>query len=246
MNIYIPSKGRPNCKTYSMLKECHYDGAIVVVEPQDKDKYKSAGITNLLVLEKNDKGIGFARQSILQHARKSKEEWFWMLDDDITGMFVWNGQKLVKYGALAVLTLALQEAQKMPNLAVAGLDFRQFAWSHKGKPIKNTQVCAAVLINTKRTSLLSYPNHLMEDRDFCIQAILSGYETVRFTKYAFNTPPMGKEEGGCQMMSNRPKEMKRAVKALCRKYGEENISPYKKQNGWYDCRIKWKKLLHHK
>ena len=199
-----------------------------------------------MVLDKNNQGISYARQSILEHARKNNQEWVWMIDDDITGMFIWNGKKLVKWCALSVLTLALDEAQKTPNLAIAGLDFRQFAWSHKGKPIMNTQICAVALINTKKTWALSYPNHLMEDRDFCIQAILSGYDTMRFTKYAFNTLPMGKEEGGCQMINNRGKQMKKAVKALCNKYGTEIISPYVKKNGWYDCRIKWSRLLHHK
>ena len=175
MNIYIPSKGRPHCRTYSLLMESHYEGAIVVVEPQDKNKYESVGIKNLLVLDKNNQGISYARQSILEHARKNNQEWVWMIDDDITGMFIWNGKKLVKWCALSVLTLALDEAQKTPNLAIAGLDFRQFAWSHKGKPIMNTQICAVALINTKKTWALSYPNHLMEDRDFCIQAIPVSY-----------------------------------------------------------------------
>jgi len=241
MMVYIPSKGRPHCKTYSLLKESNYL-ATVVVEPQDEHAYRKAGIERLLVLDRNDEGIGYSRQFILEYARKKEEEWFWVLDDDLTGLFVWNGQKLVKWCSLNVLTLALGEAQKTPNLAVAGLDFRQFAWSHKGKPLYNTQICAAVLINRDRTWAINYPNHLMEDRDFCIQAILAGYTTMRFTKYAFNTPPMGKEDGGCQLMDDRAKAMKFAVKSLCKKYGTEIIAPYKKKNGWYDCRIKWKKL----
>ena len=241
MKVFIPSKGRPSCRSYWLIKNAGLT-PYVVVEKQDEIIYRDAGISNLIVLDKAEQGIGYARQYILNYCRSSAIEWFWMLDDDLTALYIWNGEKLVRENAVSVLGQALAECQKLNGVAVAGLDFRQFAWSHKGKNIFNTQVCAAVLVSTSRTSLINYPNHLMEDRDFCIQAILSGYRTLKFTKFAFNTPPMGKEGGGCQMMGDRQRAMKLAVKSLRSKYGKEIIHPYKKKNGWYDCRIKWKLL----
>lgn len=241
MKIFVPSKARPGCKTFWLLRNAGLEPT-VVIEKQDVKIYAEAGINNVLVLEESNRGIAYSRQQILEYCRSKSHEWFWMIDDDITGFYIWNGQKLVQENAISVLGQALAETQKMKNIAVAGMDFRQFAWSHKGKSIFNTQICAVTLINTKRTELINYSDQMMEDRDFCIQAILSGYRTVRFTKFAFNTPPMGKEGGGCQTIGNRQKLMKQAVKNLMAKYGRDCIKPYKKKNGWYDCRINWKKI----
>jgi len=251
MHIFIPSKGRPNPRTAKMLDQAGIPYTLFV-EPQDEDAYEqqaevAAGSTgtkrSIVVLEKNDQGVSYARQMVLKHAKQSDIGWFWMLDDDITGLYKYSDseQKLIKHEPLLVLEEALQEAQATPQLVIAGLDFRQFAWSHKGKSIYNTQVCACVLINAEDGWFLKYPDHLMEDKYICLQAISSGYKTVRYTKWAFATPPMGTGDGGCQSLQDRGSEMKRAVEGLMKRFGPDVIKPvYKKKLGWWDCKINWK------
>lgn len=246
MHIFIPSKGRPKTKTARTLDKCGVKYTIFV-EPQDEGAYMASSTASstarLVVIDKNDMGIGYVRNQILEYARENGIAWFWMLDDDITGFFSYSKEegKLVKADAGKVLQEALSESLTIPSLLIAGLDFRQFAWSHKGKSIEDTQVCACVLINVGEGWPLKYPEHLMEDRAICLDVISAGYKTIRYTKWAFNTPPMGKGDGGCQTINNRRAEMKRAVDGLLNKYGRNIIKPvYKDKLGWWDCRINWK------
>ena len=239
MEVFIPSKGRPNFKTGTLLRKAGIQYT-VFVEPQDAPYYTGE---NVVLIEENDRGVGYARQSILEHARENGISWFWMLDDDITGLFVYSDAvgKLVREDPKVVLTDALTEASSMDGVVVAGLDFRQFAWSHKGKTLFNTQVCACVLLNADEGWFIRYPTHLMEDRAICLDAISAGYRTARFTKWAFSTPAMGQGEGGCQSIEDRGAAMKAAVENLSKKYGPGVVKPvFKEKLGWWDCRINWK------
>ena len=242
MHVFIPSKGRPYPKTAKLLDDAGVPYTLFV-EPQDADAYREKAKSRLIVIDKNDMGVSYVRQQILRHAKKQEISWFWMLDDDITGLYSYSEEegKLVKDDTEKVLKAALSEASGTQGLVIAGLDFRQFAWSHKGKSVENTHVCACVLINADEGWFLKYPDHLMEDKSICLDAVSAGYKTVRYTKWAFATPAMGSGDGGCQTLQDRGFEMKQAVDGLLKKFGPEIIKPvFKEKLGWWDCRINWK------
>jgi hypothetical protein len=76
-----------------------------------------------------------------------------------------------------------------------------------------------------------------------MQAITSGYRTVRFTKWAYRTPPMGSNKGGCQAFAERSKKQQAAVRQLVATYGRDIVTPvFKPKLEWWDCRINWQKL----
>ena len=244
MHIFIPSKGRPYPKTAKLLDEAGVPYTLFV-EPQEAEVYRLKAKSNLIVIDKNDMGVSYVRQQILKHAKNQEIGWFWMLDDDITGLYSYSQKegKLVKDDTAKVLKEAFSQASKTPGLVIAGLDFRQFAWSHKGKDVENTHVCACVLINAEDGWFLKYPEHLMEDKAICLDAVSAGYKTVRYTRWAFATPPMGSGDGGCQALDDRGAEMKKAVEGLLGKFGPEVITPvFKEKLGWWDCRINWKSV----
>ena len=82
--IFIPTKGRARrCKTAELLRSQLVEFNLVV-EPQDADDYaKEYGLSNLMVLPKNDQGLVYARNYIKTEAIKSGADWHWQLDDDI-------------------------------------------------------------------------------------------------------------------------------------------------------------------
>jgi len=83
--IYVPSKGRATTsKTIPQLPE--EEEWSVVLEPQDVERY-ALPEKRVIVLPENDRGLAYARQFILAHARSKKLGWFWMLDDDISGFY---------------------------------------------------------------------------------------------------------------------------------------------------------------
>jgi len=83
--ICVPSKGRPNGRTFKLLKDLGIHTATVFVEPQDINLYMSLGLP-VEILPDNDRGIGFARNYIVQWASKKQIKYIWMLDDDINAL----------------------------------------------------------------------------------------------------------------------------------------------------------------
>ena len=80
--IYIPSKSRSDCLTAKKLKEHNIDFKIVI-EPQDYEEYVKKH-SNLLILNRNNQGISYVRQSIINYAKSLNQKYIWMIDDDIT------------------------------------------------------------------------------------------------------------------------------------------------------------------
>lgn len=206
--ICIASKGRAGkSKTIAKLLE---EGATVnlYVEPQDAEAYGRAygghpdmvpppGKVVIHVLPENDQGITYVRKWILNRARELRVEWFWMLDDDISGMFRVEQGKCVKAPMVDVLRDAEELITKDPNpVAMGSLEYQQFAWSAK-KPLKYNSYCeVAVLISVKNTMLINYRPDLKEDRDLVLQALSMGYCSMRTAWLAFGAPKNGSNEGG--------------------------------------------------
>jgi hypothetical protein len=194
--IYIPSKNRSgNCATANLLKQEAIPFTLVV-EPQEADLYKPLG--NLLVLPDNNRGLCFSRQTILNHARKHEQEWFWMLDDDVSGVCISDGKKNHKASFSEVITKAQSLFALTPNLGQGALEYAQYSWSSKKNLSKNGYCDVFVCINTKRTRLCNYSPEveLKEDRDFTLQVLSNGRDTARASKFGFVSPKNGSNKGG--------------------------------------------------
>lgn len=199
--IYIPTKGRAGkCKTLESLLSEKNKNVIVVVEVQELKEYQEAypEQQGWMILQDSDKGIAYARQSILRDARKRGLEWFWMLDDDITSMGEVKNQKVEKKTYTEVLSAALNVFSLNGDVVgIGALEYGQFAWSHTKPYAVNSYCDVAVCINVENTQMCNYRDiPLKEDRDFALQVLSDGYMTIRTSKYCFSAPANGSNEGG--------------------------------------------------
>lgn len=192
--IFIPSKGRPSPKTAQCFED--KSNLIVVVEPQDQSLYKNV---QLAVLPKNDQGISYVRNWILDFARNMDLEKYWMLDDDISQFFEYEGQKGKKISG----EQACQKAEEaltwgIPNLGQGAMEYNQFAWSQKKDVVAPGYCDVAVLMFPKKINAIRYRPELdlKEDRDFTLQILNAGMFTGRAAKIAFAAPKNGSNPGG--------------------------------------------------
>jgi glycosyltransferase involved in cell wall biosynthesis len=237
--IYIPSKGRPTAPTAKLIS----DSACVIIEQQDAADYrKSFPKARIIVLPESNRGIAYVRNFILNEARRSGAEWFWMLDDDITGFYEVAAKRCVRASPLSVLAGAESVFSKRPNTAQAALEYRQFAWaSEKGYSL-NGYCDVAVCINTKRSAMANYDSSvtLKEDRDFSMQLLSQGYETFRTARFAFSAPKNGTNEGGLKSVYASLNAEANAVAAMVSKWGVGLCNDHTKPDGRRDVKINWR------
>ena len=198
--IYIPSKGRAGqSKTIASLisEKINF---IVFVEPQDAEAYATAyPKTKLKVLDENDKGISYVRQAMLDNARKTKTDWFWMIDDDITQTFFVD--PVQKKCTKCTFQKAMSRAEEkicVSSAAMGGLEYQQFAWSQQKPFVINSYCEVFVLINVERTRKVNYRMGCegKEDRDFVLQLLSIGHKSMRTSWVAFSAPKNGSNKGG--------------------------------------------------
>ena len=101
--IYIPSKNRPDGELLIYLTErkIHFT---LIIEPQDVEKYKEfKDKAKILILPEDNKGICYVRNFIINHNRNNGNDYYWMLDDDISGFYRGNGEKCIEIDIIEAL-----------------------------------------------------------------------------------------------------------------------------------------------
>ena len=225
--IFIPSKGRAsssNC-TWHQLRENDLEHTIVV-EPQEFKRYtrvlrgeaygqKSAqvrlcsSVTKIVALPRNEKGIRYARNYILNYLAP-REGWFWIIDDDIRGFFAIQREtlKVVPIDARTALSLILPRdvLQLQPGTCLIGLEYHQFMTRLNFERLLpyivdsyvNICVCMnqALFPKDPHGKNLLYRFPVREDYDLCMQIIAQGGHTLRYRCVAFQAPGMGTRPGG--------------------------------------------------
>ena len=199
--IYIASKNRRQGKTMQLLSEAGIDFDLFV-ETQDYSAYDREfghrpGV-HINILREDNRGLAYARQSILSYARTRKVGWFWMLDDDIDGFYLAEHGKTGKTDARAALEGAQRIFAEMPGVAQAGLEYQQFAWSANRAFVLNSYCDVAVCLHSERVGLVNFrpETDLKCDRDFTLQILAQGYRVVKVQRYAFSAPKNGSNQGG--------------------------------------------------
>lgn len=238
--VYIPSKGRPD----SILINKHLQFSYVVIEPQDRLLYeKKIGKGRLIVLPKNDQGIAYARQFILDYARSQKEIWYWMLDDDIVAFYRTKNAKLLPDSAESILIEAEKLILGHSFIGQASLEYSQFAWSQT-KSCRFYGYCdVAVAINTTLTPMVNYRTemNLKEDRDFTLQVLAGGARTMRCSMLSFKAPKNGSNKGGLfDVYAKRGRE-ESAVDKMCIAW-PGIVTKHVKPDGRVDCKINWREF----
>lgn len=239
--IFVPSKNR--VANASLLIKNPETPFIIVVEPQDYEAYTNAFPgQNFMMLPENDKGISYVRNYIKQQT-ESVEEWYWILDDDITGFYHREGTKMIKDNIEIVLNKAALEFYSN-EIALGALEYQQLAWSATKSLVINSFCDVAVFVDNTKTKGLRYDPFVegKEDRDFAMQVIKSGQQTSRTTLYAFGAPANGSNAGGLkETFYDQGKELQ-CVDRMVEKWGIEICEPIIKKNGRRDVKIHWKEI----
>jgi hypothetical protein len=240
--IFIPTKGRfNNCKTAELLGSI--SNMWLVVEPQELEKYKANySDFNYIELPENDKGITYVRNFILNFSNKMGYDWFWMLDDDISGIFRREGTKLIRDNN------ALYTAENLigNNTGQISLEYRQFAWSATKEFVLNSynDVCVCINVQVAKKNDIKYREYLTlkEDRDFTMQIIKAGYDVKRTTLSAFTAPKNGSNEGGLKCVYDTSGRELEASKRMVEIWGENICRLKTKPDGRKDVKIMWKEI----
>lgn len=193
--IVVPTRGRAG---RSATLDVLAGGAdVIIATPDDNaDAYADAYPNTPIVPVPH--GIGKARQVILERARYEGWGRFWMIDDDITGVFRRLEDNLLRACPMREALQAVEreiEPLRANRIAIAGLCWRQRAWSAPRAEF-DRHVGAIVLIDP--AAPVNYWERHGEDLDLVLQALAAGWSTVRFATYAYTTPSGGTVDGGAK------------------------------------------------
>jgi len=207
-NVYVPSKGRPDSLTANQLRKAGMD-FIIVVEPGDANEYSKKWEEHMLVLDRNNAGISYVRQAILNHAKSAKVKWFWMIDDDI--MEWWKRSDGVSkttqctcvrsdISMLNELECIIESGENIHD-QIGQVGLYHCCWACKPGNVPersyNVGIVQVVAMNASIIDI-KYDSKMdgMEDQDFTLRLLYSGIGTLRFNHYAFKTPRKGMNKGG--------------------------------------------------
>ena len=239
-NIFIPSKNRVENSPLLKFAEENKANIIVVVEPQDFEKYHSRFPNfNYIVLPKDNGGITFVRNYIKAYSEKEQMLNYWQLDDDITGLFYREGTKLIRSG-FELLSKAKEQFNKK-GVALGALEYRQFAWSATKEIVENSFCDSCVFVDNTKLQGLRYREYVegKEDRDYAMQVIKYGHKTGRTTMYAFSAPPNGSNAGGLKEIFYDLGKEEMCVSRMVELWGENICVPIVKEGGRNDVKIMW-------
>lgn len=186
--VCIPSKGRPhNIKKYvePFMQRLGLDYRIFV-EPQDAGQYK---FDNVVVLDANDKGLGYATSFAKSYAKENGYELYFRIDDDVKGIGEIENDidKLIKAFGI----------QKV-GAVVFPYSFEWYAKTDKlfTRINKRTQTCYII-----RTNLFRPDVRVSTFDDFYQYLLLrnDNYDTLYCSRHLIDCAPVGGGVGGLQM-----------------------------------------------
>jgi hypothetical protein len=209
MICFIPTKSRPQTKTYKLFEEAGIK-ALHFIEPKELDIYK---VPNKISILENDKGIAYVRNFMLNYARKNNYDWILVCDDDVNSFGIYNGKTIKK--TASIWYEIYDKAKKLP-FELIGINYTQHAWHEKKSYSINkkfAEVC--VLINVSKINW-GYRSEFntKEDRDFALQTIKNGNGILRFNHYWFSCPDVGSNIGGLQNEYKNKKD-EYSAKKMC-------------------------------
>lgn len=201
MIAYIPSKGRPKTKTFTLLQASGFT-TYHFLEPQDYDLYDVPNKVNIL---QNDKGITYVRNFMLDHAVANGVQFALVCDDDINS-FGEAKNKKAKNTPNADALLKPYKIFSAGQFALGGFNQRQFAWSET-KPYKVNQgkVSSCFFVNLKRVSW-RYKEGMKQDLDFIMQCLDNRQSFVYFCRVFYNMPAIGSNLGGLHELYKQNKD----------------------------------------
>lgn len=214
-DIIVPSKGRPNGSTFDLLYRSRLP-FIIVVEHTDVDLYQRAHPhATIWTLPHTNKGIGYSRAYILQHASKP----YVMIDDDITHVFL-RKPNISTLHSISLRSFLKKGWKYLSNreqkLGMVGYKHGSFAIPTVKTTI--TTIAHIVFVNPHilREHHVYYDSSLrvFEDIDILFKCAKNGVRFVRYNNLVYFTTPSGTStQGGINYKHNlKEKNLDRMVK----------------------------------
>ena len=190
MICFIPTKGRLNTKTYKLFEEAGIE-VKHFIEPSEFYLYD---VPNKINIQKDNQGISYVRNFMLQYAKENNHQWIIMCDDDINSFYEYRNGKNIKVGADVWINI-FEKANQLP-FELYGINNKQLIWTAKQDYVINkASVEACILMNVNKIDW-NYSKDTKEDKDFALKTIKEGNGIVKFLKVGFSTPTVGSNKGG--------------------------------------------------
>lgn len=236
IKIFIPTKNRVGKqKTYEILKSLNLE-PILVIEPQEENSYK--GKFNYILLPDNDRGISFSRNYIIDYSRQKGYNYIIQIDDDLNGFYRKEGKKLIKDNSVFIKALERFIEYK----GYCGLEYQQFAWCQDCDESFNrsVEVCLMMYLPYIPEDVKFDPKS-KEDKDFAIQLLMHGKETMKMNNISLSVPTVGSNEGGLHDWYSSKKDADASYYML-EKWGNEIIT-IKDKKDRIDAMVNWKGVI---
>lgn len=182
--VFIPSKGRAATATTMRLFDELGVPYTIFVEPQEaalyEDMHPAARIHRL---PHRDQGLTVTRNYIWDYASQLRVRRFWTFDDNISGLYRFQGNFKVPVCDGSPLSILETFADRYTNATIVGMNYFMFVKrKYRIPPFKlNTRVYSNMLIETgAEENGRPLRNRLFfnDDTDLCIRALKAGLCTV--------------------------------------------------------------------
>lgn len=215
--IYIPSKGRPECRTARLLTAINY---WIVVEPQDFPAYYEFWDSKLIKLPNNNCGLWFSRQFIKELSISRGEEWHWQIDDDIRSFLRRSpGKKSETISAETAISEMEGFVAGFSNIGQAGTN--QNSWPPT-KEVKWNNLPVQCVLN-RNSTIARYRRPILDDMDYTLQVLREGFVTVMFDSIRTNCPAIGTIAGGLSDVYKKQDVIEQQMREMCDDFGTMTI-----------------------
>lgn len=194
--IYIPSKQRSNLQQTTGVLDKNNLAYYLVVEPQDYEDYLQHYPDHQIIrLEKNNQGIFYVRNKCKEHSKATGAAYHWQIDDNIKDFCIRKNDKTVGQDVTNILSSVEYVMTQFTNVGISGLTHTAFAFSKKTHLSINRQAYSCVLVNNELGDLY-WRDNVVEDTDYSLQVLSSGYCTLIFNKLMIAKGAASKNSGG--------------------------------------------------
>ena len=195
--IWIPSRGRPRSSTARVLAEAGLDFRIAVL-PEDEEAYVAQwGESRVAVLPfQSAEGAVPSRNWIWEQAVLAGAAWHWQLDDNISRWSTCTGDRWKRRTVPPAEALEAAErlAARYRNVGIVGHEYEMFGHTIAKPFTVNRKVYSSLLIRTDLP--FRWRGRYNADVDLCLQALTSGWCTIRLQGYLADKRRTLEQSGG--------------------------------------------------
>lgn len=199
--IYVISKGRwerrSTCNALESM-QCPYK---IVVEPKEYKNYsKYINEDKIIVCPENFSELGFGstpvRNFVWEHSIKNKDDFHWILDDNIESFERFNKNLKIKCETPTPFRVIEDFVLRYENIAMAGMNYAIFCPASEARqPIRfNERIYSCILIRNDIN--YRWRGKYNEDTDLSLRVLKDGWCTVLFNSFLIGKRATMTQKGG--------------------------------------------------